>query len=199
MATGPLDVPVLTDGVITLRAFADTDAAALATIWRDPAIRAHNTVPEPSAEAASAWIARSAATAAAGEAWEWAIVDTRTAELAGRRALKNIDWANRRAHAGSWVAPSFRGRRFAPRSLRLAAAHAFAHGVVRIQGACETDNGASLRSMLAAGMSHEGVLRAYLTSNAGDLVDAHMFSLLIEDLSPTAPRVPAVDGVVVPR
>src|SRR5665213_2589062 len=87
----PLSLPALSDGVVNLRAFTEADAPALAAIWRDPDIRAHNDVPEPAEEAARAWVARSAARAAGGEAWEWAIVDAGSGELAGRRALKEID------------------------------------------------------------------------------------------------------------
>jgi RimJ/RimL family protein N-acetyltransferase len=70
------------------------------------------------------------------------------------------------------VASRSRGRRFAARSLRLAAAHAFAHGLVQIYAECETDNGASPRSLVAAGMRHEGTLR-----------DMHVLGMLPEDLA----------------
>ena len=177
------DLPVLTDGVVILRAFADSDAAALVEIWRDPAIRQRNTVPEPTAEAAAAWIETRAADTPPGDVWEWALVDAQTRALVGRRALKGIDWRLGRAEAASWVAPEFRGRQFAARSLRLVAAHAFSRGLVRIQAACEADNGASQRSLHSACMRHEGTLRSYFVSNAGHHVDAEMYSLLADDLA----------------
>jgi RimJ/RimL family protein N-acetyltransferase len=186
-----LSIPELTDGVVRLRGFAEHDAPSLATIWRDPEIRARNTVPEPTEAAARAWVEQTAQRAADGEAWEWAIVDVHSGALAGRRALKEIDWAHRRAVAATWVAPSFRGRRFSARSLRLAAAHAFENGLVRIHAECETDNLASLRSLLAAGMRHEGTLRAYFISNAGVPVDAHVLGMVAEDLAGAAPLGPA--------
>lgn len=176
-------LPWLSDGVVQLRAFTEEDAPALAAIWRDPAIRAHNGVPEPSPAAARQWVARTAARAAAAEAWEWAIVDAGSGELAGRRALKEINWPQQRAVAGTWVAPRFRGRRFAARSLRLAAAHAFEHGLVRIHAECETDNETSMRSMLAAGMRHEGTLRSYFISDSGQPLDLHVVGMLAEDLA----------------
>lgn len=183
MAPDALDLPVLTDGVVRLRPFAVEDAEALATIWADPAIRARNGVPEPSEEAALRWIADRAAGAASGKAWEWAVVDAATDRLAGRRALKEIEWQHRRAVAACWIAPGFRGRQFAARSLRLAAAHAFASGIIRVQAECETDNLASIRSVTAAGMRPEGTLRSYFISNAGVAVDAQVFGLLPDDLS----------------
>ncbi len=176
-------LPVLSDGVVCLRPFAAPDAAALAEIWNDSAIRARNTVPEPAEDAALAWIAGHAAAAARGEAWEWAIVDAQTDRLAGRRALKHINWEQRRASAACWVAPAFRGRQFAARSLRLAAGHGFTSGLVRLQAECETDNAASLRSVRAAGMRHEGTLRSYFASDAGPPMDAEIFGLLADDLA----------------
>jgi RimJ/RimL family protein N-acetyltransferase len=178
-----LSLPFLSDGVVQLRAFSGEDAPALAAIWNDSEIRARNTVPEPSEDAAREWVVRSAAEAAAGQAWEWAIVDAASDELAGRRALKEIDWAKRRAVAAVWVAPSFRGRRFAGRSLRLAAAHAFSEGMVRIHAEIETDNGASMRSLLAAGMRHEGTLRAAFVGDDGVAIDQHVLGMVPEDLA----------------
>lgn len=176
-------MPSLTDGIVVLREFVAGDASALAAIWTDPSIRARNTVPEPTADAAREWVERVRARNAAGEAWEWAIVDAESGELAGRRALKDLCWQKRRAVAASWVAPRFRGRRFAARSLRLAAAHAFAQGLIRVHAECETDNTASIRSMLAAGMRHEGTLRAFYITPAGDALDQHVFGLLPDDLA----------------
>jgi RimJ/RimL family protein N-acetyltransferase len=169
--------------VVELRAFVPEDAPALAAIWEDSSIRARNTVPEPTERAAREWLARSAELAATGQAWEWAIVDAASGELAGRMALKEIDWEHRRAVVAMWVASRFRGRRFAARSLRLAAAHAFDSGIVRIQAECETDNEASLRTLLAAGMRQEGTLRAFWASPDGQRLDAHVLGMLPEDLA----------------
>jgi ribosomal-protein-alanine N-acetyltransferase len=180
---GALSLPALSDGVVELRAFTEDHAPALVEIWRDPEIRARNTVPEPSEEAARSWVARSTARAGAREAWEWAIVDVSSGELAGRRALKEIDWRHRRAVAACWVAPRFRGRRFAGRSLRLAAAHAFDNGMVRIHAEIEIDNEASMRSALAAGMRHEGTLRASFVTDDGVPLDQHVLGMLPEDLA----------------
>ncbi len=81
------------------------------------------------------------------------------------------------------MAPGFRGRQFAARSLRLAAAHAFLQGLVRIQAECEADNEAPMRSVRSAGMRHEGTLRSFFVSNAGAHVDAEMYALLADDLA----------------
>jgi len=57
MSVRDRDLPVLSDGLVVMRPFGATDADALVEIWRDPAIRLRNTVPEPTVEAATAWIA----------------------------------------------------------------------------------------------------------------------------------------------
>src|SRR6266567_2953688 len=85
MTVRDAELPVLSDGVVRIRPFATTDAAALVEIWTDPTIRSRNTVAEPSEDAASQWIAGHAATVASGEAWEWALVDVASNALAGRR------------------------------------------------------------------------------------------------------------------
>jgi len=161
----------LSDGVVLLRAFSETDAPALAATWADPAIRARNSVPEPSEDAAREWVA------SRGD-WEWAIVDVATGEVAGRRALKDVDWERRRAEAACWVAPWARGRRFAARSLRLAAAHAFAHGLAAIDAECETDNQAAFGSLVVTGLRQVG------TRHEPPAV--HVFELLPEDLAAAA-------------
>lgn len=163
----------LSDGVVQLRAFADADAPALAAIWTDTAIRARNEVPEPSEDAAREWVASRGP-------WEWAIVDVATGELAGRRALKDVDWDRRRAEAACWVAPRFRGRHFAARSLRVAAAHAFDHGLEAIDAECETDNEAAFRSLVAAGLRQVGTRR--------EPPAVHVFELLPEDLAGAVAR-----------
>ncbi|MDX6686986.1 MAG: hypothetical protein QOF86_3114 [Baekduia sp.] len=134
--------------------------------------------------------------------WDWAIIDAESGLLAGRRALKDICWEKRRAVATTWVAPSFRGRRFAGRSLRLAGAHAFQCGLVRVHAEVETDNHASIRSVLAAGMRHEGTLRAWYVTQDGEPLDLHVFGLLPGDLRPQQPARTCVtrpDGQAVAR
>ena len=177
--------PTLTAGDLTLRPFEVDDAPALVEIWRDPTIRRRNHVPEPNERAALTWVAERHAMLARGEGAEWAIVDTDSGRLAGRRAIKPVDWSARRAGAGAWIAGEFRGRRLAPRSLRLAARYVFAAwGIERLQAECDVDNYASYRSLLAAGMRHEGVSRGLVRSQDGTgRTDQHVFGLLAADLA----------------
>lgn len=169
------DLPILSDGVVRLRPFAANDAAALAAIWLDPDIRARNTVPEPSQPRPRiVWRATRQRRRQATHGNGRLSTSPPTALPAGGRALKNIRGESRRAEAACWVAAEFRGRRFAARSLRLAATFAFSSGLIRVQAHCEADNAASVRSVLAAGMRHEGTLRSYFISNAGIPTDAEI-------------------------
>ena len=188
MSRDPLALPVLSDGEVVLRPFVPEDADALVSIWQDPEIQRRNTVPSPlTRDAAQAWITDKLALARDGLAWEWAITEAATGELAGRRAIKELNWPDRRAVSSVFVARRFRGRRFAPRSLRLAAAHAFNTGMVRVQADCEADNAASIRSVVAAGMKHEGTLRDYFRTNDGRHATVETFSMLPADLTAAPP------------
>jgi ribosomal-protein-alanine N-acetyltransferase len=185
---GPLDVPVLSDGIVLLRPFTAEDAGVLVEIWQDAEIQQRNSLPAAlTPDAARAWVADKLALARDGLAWEWAITDAVTGELAGRRAIKELNWHDCRAVCSVFVAAKFRGRRFAARSLRLAAAHAFDSGMRRVQADCEADNIASIRSVIAAGMRHEGTLRDYFRANDGRQVTAETFSLLPTDLASAPP------------
>jgi RimJ/RimL family protein N-acetyltransferase len=62
--------------------------------------------------------------------------------------------------------------------------------MMRIHAECETDNEASFRSLIAAGMRHEGTLRAYFVTNAGVPVDAHVLGMLPVDLAAAPPLRP---------
>lgn len=188
VSQGSLDVAVLSDGVVLLRPFLPEDADALLNIWRDREIQRRNSLPASlTTDAARAWVADKLALVRDGLAWEWAITDAVTGELAGRRAIKELNWQDRRAVCSVFVAAKFRGRRFAARSLRLAAGHVFDSGMVRVQADCEADNAASIRSVLAAGMQHEGTLRDYFRANDGRQVTAETFSLLPTDLASALP------------
>jgi RimJ/RimL family protein N-acetyltransferase len=56
-------------------------------------------------------------------------------------------------------------------------------GILRLEAVCEADNEASIRSVTAAGMQHEGTLRSYFISKAGTPMDAQVFGLAPNDLA----------------
>jgi ribosomal-protein-alanine N-acetyltransferase len=56
-------------------------------------------------------------------------------------------------------------------------------GFKRIQAKHDSDNKASGKVMLKAGMEYEGRLRNYNKNNVGNLVDCDIYSILKEDLA----------------
>ena len=166
---------------MVLRPFASTDAERLLDIFADPDVRRHNDVPESEPAEVRRWLVRARERAARGEGAEWAVVCAASGALVGRRAM----WltGHHCAGTGAWMAPEFRGRRFSPRSLMLAATFVFAHwDIERIHAECGLDNHSSYRALLAAGMRYEGIRPEKLAkADEGPPEDQHAFTLLRTD------------------
>jgi RimJ/RimL family protein N-acetyltransferase len=95
--------------------------------------------------------------------------------------VQQVDWDNRRADLGVWVAPQFRSQGYARHALHLAAAWLFdAGGLGRLQLFTSPDNEPMLRAARAAGFVEEGILRAH-NRERGQRSDAAILSLLPDD------------------
>ncbi|MEO8966955.1 MAG: GNAT family N-acetyltransferase [Solirubrobacteraceae bacterium] len=102
----------------------------------------------------------------------------------GQLHVHRVDWDDRRAEAGIWVAPQARGRGLAPAALRLAGAWLFDRcGLARLELLTEPDNAAMIAAARGAGLTEEGVLHAYLRER-GRRLDVAVLSLLPADLDP---------------
>lgn len=181
---GSTRLPVLIGENIVLRPYQQDDAQALVEAWKDIAIQLRNPVPQPVLSKALDWIAQTWVDAEAGTRACWAIIDKQSGQFAGLRSFFNIDWESGRAEAAAWVVQDFRGRGYAPQSMRLAGQYAFAHWpLARIQADCDIDNQASFRSLIKAGLTHEGIARAYSrnANGQGPHKNKHMFSLIASD------------------
>lgn len=87
--------------------------------------------------------------------------------LSGQTMLFNIDWDERAAELGFWIAPWARGRGSA---LRLTLAFAFDHlGIERLSGLTGVDNVPAQRAMKGAVLQREGVLRGLEKTPTGRL------------------------------
>jgi RimJ/RimL family protein N-acetyltransferase len=119
--------PPLTDGVVTLRAYAEADVPALVAICQDPEIPRWTLVPSPYGEAeARTWIGRLADGRTTGSTATFAIV--RTADpgaLLGSVGLQAIDWDMHAADIGYMLGADARGRGLATRAVELVASWAF--------------------------------------------------------------------------
>ncbi|MGB9182520.1 MAG: GNAT family protein [Solirubrobacteraceae bacterium] len=119
---------------------------------------------------------------ASGSAVRFTILDPGSDECRGQLDVHRVDWDHLRAEAGIWVAPEHRGRGLATATLPLAGRWLFeACGLSRLELLTEPDNQAMLSAALRAGLTNEGVLRAYVRER-GRRLDVTVLSLLPADL-----------------
>jgi RimJ/RimL family protein N-acetyltransferase len=126
----PRVVTPLTDGSIFIRPFEMADVAAVTRACQDREILKWTaTIPWPYREEhASAWILTHDGLWERGEGAEFAITRAPAGDLVGAVGLRPIDWKNRKAVAGYWVAAWARNDGVATRALTLATGWAFQHG-----------------------------------------------------------------------
>jgi RimJ/RimL family protein N-acetyltransferase len=118
----------------------------------------------------------------AGEAVRFTILSPGSDVCQGQLDVHRVDWDDGRAEAGIWVAPQVRGRGLAAAALRLAGAWLFdVLGLARLELLTEPDNAPMIAAARRAGLTEEGVLRAYLRER-GRRVDVTVLSLLPADL-----------------
>jgi ribosomal-protein-alanine N-acetyltransferase len=155
--------PELTDDVVRLRRWRETDMDCVRQAATDPRIPCATTVPAVfSPAAALGFIHRQWARAEDGEGISLAI-----AAAAGDEAV-GLVWLAVRPQPGVvglgyWIVPDARGRGFGARAARLAAQWALdGAGMARVEAWVEPDNVTSQRLLESAGFAREGVLRSFL-------------------------------------
>jgi [ribosomal protein S5]-alanine N-acetyltransferase len=172
--------PPLTDGVLVLRRWTESDIGCVEEASRDPDIPSGTTVPASFTPAEGlAWIERQWGRADKGEGLSLAIADAGSSE-----ALGNINLLFRRqpltAEIGYWLIPRVRGRGLGSRAVALFARWAVTGaGLARVEALVVPDNMPSQRVLEKAGFRREGHLRSYLVFDQ-QRSDAWMYSLLSE-------------------
>ncbi|MGO9872277.1 MAG: GNAT family N-acetyltransferase [Acidimicrobiia bacterium] len=174
---GEVDDPIVTlsDGVVTLRPWSRDDAAFMAEVSADPAIRRYNGVldrlgrPSPplSITDAEAFIDEwalnwrtFAATETPSSGVVFAIMDIRSNDLVGCCGVD--DWSKADvAQFGYWIAASARGRGYATRAVILFTRWLFEVGAARVFLTIVADNEASVAVARRAGFVHEGTMRSH--------------------------------------
>jgi [ribosomal protein S5]-alanine N-acetyltransferase len=180
--------PPLTDGVVLLRRWEESDLACVEEASRDPRIPQGTTVPAVFTRAEGiAWIERQWRRAENGEGVSLATAEAATGEAVGVVVLLLRPNGGRRAptaEIGYWVIDRGRGRGYASRAVGLVARWGLTDaGLDRIEALVEPENVASQRVLERAGFQREGHLRSYLVF--GDRrADALIYSLLPEDVRP---------------
>ncbi len=171
--------PVLTDGVVQLRAWRQDDAAAIFAACQDPEIARWVPIPWPYHEPdAQSLIDASAAGWQEGTAAHFAIVRAATDEVVGAitRYGPSPERGGHRATFGYWVAAPARGRGVATRALTLIVDWTLATtDVVRLDLEVFAGNEASQIVATRCGFTPEGTLLS-MYIHRGEPIDAVSFS-----------------------
>jgi len=157
--TWPLESPVLTDGVVTLRRVDPRDAGAVLRACQDPDIAHFTQVPVPYLpEHAEGWTSAQEQMWREGTTINFAVTDATTGDYLGVVGVMEADHVAREAGLGYWTAPWGRGRGAPSRGVRLATQWALTEGgLVRLQAEVEDVNIASTRVVEAAGYTRADV------------------------------------------
>jgi RimJ/RimL family protein N-acetyltransferase len=169
--------PPLTDGVVALRGWRDTDAGAIAAMLDEPEIARWTRVPSPYRERdAIEWLMTHPALLRRRTELPLAIVAADDVELLGSMSLRFLE--GRVGEFGYLVGAEARRRGVGSRALRLYSQWAFESlGIERLQVQAQPDNEASLALAEAVGFRREGVLRSHMVSH-GRRVDMVVLGLL---------------------
>ncbi len=131
MSAIALPEPALQDGIVVLRAFAMSDAQAVADAIQDPEIGRWTSLELPySIEQASGWIRGQEEHRRSGAAIDLAIIEAASGAFAGAIGLAGFDHDRRVAHIGYWMARESRDRGFATHAVMLVSEWAF--GALRL-------------------------------------------------------------------
>jgi RimJ/RimL family protein N-acetyltransferase len=172
--------PPLTDGVVTLRPWAQEDVEPLVdALDGDPEIsRWLELIPQPYREPeANAWIAASAAMWRDGTASPFAVLAED--DVVAGCGVNWIDREQRVGDIGYWARRDRRGRGYVTRAVLLTARWAFDCGCERLQLRADAENDDSLSVAERAGFTREGVQRsARYNPRLGRRMDFVVFSLL---------------------
>ena len=182
----PLPRPVLSDGLLSLRPLASTDADDIAAACQDPQISRWTAVPSPYTRSdAEAFIRRQST----DEVWAveptWAVTVVPDDRWCGTITLRLDDSAG--ADIGYLLAPWARGAGHAPRALRLVCAWGFsALGLQVVTWHAFVGNEASLQSARRVGFQiPPHIFRAY-GRQRGHRRDSWVGTLTPEDLAAAA-------------
>jgi len=181
VAPSPTD-PVLDDGVVSLRAWEESDAAAIAAACDDPEIaRWLDMIPSPyTVDDARIYIEQTKSGRAEGRTSPFAITDAETGAVLGAVDVHWIDPEQKVAEIGYWAASQARGRGVVTRAVRLLAGWVLGElGFERLQLRADTLNEPSCRVAERAGFTRDGTLRSVrYNARQSRRIDFAVYSLL---------------------
>lgn len=178
-----LELPLLENEQVRLRAFRDSDAAVIQAASSDPLIPLITTVPTSSAEAdALAFIARQHDRLLTGAGYSFAIAGAHTDEAVGQIGLWPRAVDTERASIGYWIEAGHRKAGYASAALGLVTEWALGSGEFeRLELAVEPWNEASWRLAERAGFQREGLMRQWQRVGS-ERKDMLLYALLRSDL-----------------
>jgi RimJ/RimL family protein N-acetyltransferase len=175
----------LTDGVVLLRPWRDSDVAQMVEACKDPEIPRWTAVPDPYTEAdAQAWVRGDpVAGEPPGDRVSFAVAEPDDdARLFAAMSIQRI-FRGASGEIGYWTAPWARGRGVMTHAVRLLAQWSFEEFELRrIELVIAVENTGSNRVAEKAGFTNEGTLRQYREAK-GIWRDHYMWSLLRGELS----------------
>jgi RimJ/RimL family protein N-acetyltransferase len=179
--------PVLSDGVVSVRAFVPSDAPDVARACGDPVIAQWLPVPVPYTEQDARTYVETVAPAgwADGTSATFAVTDAQSGELWGDISLKLPHRHPLRfGEIGYWTAPWARGHGAASRASALVAHWGLRElGLNRVELVADVENHASVRAAEKAGFVREGTARKARPRRDGTGSDMAQFSLVHADLA----------------
>jgi RimJ/RimL family protein N-acetyltransferase len=171
---------ILSDGVVTLRHLAERDFAAYIGAFRDDPelVNLLGWERVPDEQRLREWRARAWREPPELARYEWVIADAESDALLGALMLHSVDWQNRRAETGFWVAPAARGQGALSRALALVIEWAFeVAGLERLELTALPENTVVPRIAEKFGYVYEGTMRKR-NFERGRRVDLLMWGLL---------------------
>ncbi|MFW0792244.1 GNAT family N-acetyltransferase [Gordonia sp. CPCC 205515] len=173
----PLNVPVLTDGVVTLRAHAADDVDRIIELSTDPEMLRWTPIFSPYRRAD----AQAYAMVMVPRTWDQGIGMVWAIEYEGRFVGHvDISGSGSVVDLGYSLHPDARGKGLMKRAVTLAVDHAFAEGKQVIRGSCTVGNIASLRVAHACGFSMDALAPDRLDLH-GTIHDAWLVSRRADD------------------
>jgi RimJ/RimL family protein N-acetyltransferase len=176
-------LPILQGKQVRLRALKRSDADSIQRYADDPEVAEFlPMLPSPySFEDARLWINQAHREAREKTGYSFGITRRTDDEVMGMMSLKTVNWTDRNAEIGYWLARDFWGKGYASEALRLILDFVFDHlRLVRAYAVVQEQNLPSIRILEKAGFVREGVWRR-ASRLGGRWHDVFAYGILKED------------------
>lgn len=184
MPSFPRETEPLSDGSVTLRPAAERDIPEVLIAYQDDP-ELHRRMGEgrpPSAAELGRRAERAEHDRQGGVGVSWTVTQVGEDSCIGQIDVHRVDWDNRRAELGAWLAPAHRGRGLGRRALALVGSWLIEEvGFERVELLTQPDNASMIHAARAARFELEGVLHGYYRTPGGR-VDMAIMSLVRRDL-----------------